>query len=178
MDYYHALVQAAGIPVILYYMPQPGVSFTLANVLESLSIPGVTGVKSSTNDFFFTQQLMNEKPAGCVVFNGKDEYLAPAVIHGANRGIGMWASVFPNAYAGIFHAAKAGEYEKAFGMQKTLTRSAPSDAPGTYAELRVHFKELGMPNAYSARGAAIRSGVRERFSPKRGRCSKNCGRSG
>ncbi|MPM16340.1 N-acetylneuraminate lyase [bioreactor metagenome] len=120
MQYYRALAKAAGIPVILYYMPQPGVNFSLENVLETLTIPGVTGVKSSTNDFFFTQQLIAEKPAGCAVFNGKDEYLAPAVFHGADGGIGMWATVFPAAYAGIYHAAKAGDYTRAFDLQKTL----------------------------------------------------------
>ena len=120
MQYYRALAKAATIPVILYYMPQPGVNFSLENVLETLTVPGVTGVKSSTNDFFFTQQLIAEKPAGCAVFNGKDEYLAPAVIHGADGGIGMWATVFPKAYAGIYHAAKAGDYARAFDLQKTL----------------------------------------------------------
>jgi len=120
MTYYRALVQAAGIPVILYYMPQPGVSFSLENVLESLTILGVTGIKSSTNDFFFTQQIIAEKPTGCLVFNGKDEYLAPAVLHGADGGIGMWATVFPKAYAGIYHAAKAGNYARAFALQQDL----------------------------------------------------------
>ena len=120
MAYYRALAKAAGIPVILYYMPQPGVNFTLENVLESLNVSGVTGIKSSTNDFFFTQQLIAEKPEGCTVFSGKDEYLAPAVIHGADGGIGMWATVFPRAYAGIYHAAKAGDYERAFALQKDL----------------------------------------------------------
>lgn len=146
MDYYRALVKAAGIPVILYYMPQPGVCFSLENVLESLTIPGVTGIKSSTNDFFFTQQLILEKPAGCVVFSGKDEYLAPAVIHGANGGIGMWASVFPNAYAGIFHAAKAGEYEKAFHLQNTLNALCTvAMRRGLLQSFACILKELGMP---------------------------------
>jgi len=120
MQYYRALSAAAGIPVILYYMPQPGVRFSLENVLETLTVPGVTGIKSSTNDFFFTQQLIAEKPAGCAVFSGKDEYLAPAVIHGADGGIGMWATVFPKAYAGIYRAAKAGDYKRAFQLQSEL----------------------------------------------------------
>ena len=120
MQYYRALSQAAQIPLILYYMPQPGVSFSLENVLETLTVPGVTGIKSSTNDFFFTQQLIAEKPAGCAVFSGKDEYLAPAVIHGADGGIGMWATVFPKAYAGIYRAAKAGDYKRAFALQSDL----------------------------------------------------------
>ena len=120
MQYYRALSESAKIPVILYYMPQPGMSFTLENVLETLTVPGVTGIKSSTTDFFFTQQLMAEKPDGCAVFNGKDEYLAPAVIHGADGGIGMWATVFPRAYAGIYRAAKAGDYKRAFALQSDL----------------------------------------------------------
>ena len=120
MQYYRALSGNAGIPLILYYMPQPGVSFSLNEVLETLTVPGVTGIKSSTNDFFFTQQLIAEKPQGISVFNGKDEYLAPAVIHGADGGIGMWATVFPRAYAGIYRAAKAGDYKRAFALQSDL----------------------------------------------------------
>ena len=120
MRYYRALSERAKVPVILYYMPQPGVSFSLENVLETLTVPGVTGIKSSTNDFFFTQQLIAEKPAGCAVFSGKDEYLAPAVIHGADGGIGMWATVFPGAYAAIYRAAKAGDYARAFALQSEL----------------------------------------------------------
>ena len=120
MQYYRALSERAQIPVILYYMPQPGVSFSLNEVLETLTVPGVTGIKSSTNDFFFTQQLIAEKPQGCAIFSGKDEYLAPAVIHGADGGIGMWATVFPRAYAGIYRAAKAGDYKRAFALQSDL----------------------------------------------------------
>jgi len=104
----------------LYYMPQPGLSFSLCEVLETLTVPGITGIKSSTNDFFFTQQLIAEKPQGIAVFNGKDEYLAPAVIHGADGGIGMWATVFPKAYAGIYRAAKSGDLARAFALQSTL----------------------------------------------------------
>lgn len=121
MAYYRSLIAAAGgLQTILYYMPQPGLSFSLEQVLETLTIPGVQGIKCSTNDFFFTQQLIMRKPAGQVLFNGKDEYLAPAVIHGADGGIGMWATVFPKAYAGIYRLAKAGALAEAFELQKTL----------------------------------------------------------
>ena len=65
--------------------------FPLRRSRRRWRVPGVTGIKSSTNDFFFTQQLMDAKPEGAIVFNGKDEYLAPAVLHGADGGIGMWA---------------------------------------------------------------------------------------
>ena len=65
MQYYRALIKAGGgLPAILYYMPQPGASFTLGEVLETLSIEGVAGIKCSSNDLFFTEQLAAEKPAG------------------------------------------------------------------------------------------------------------------
>ena len=44
-------------------------------VLETLSIEGVAGIKCSSDDLFFTEQLAAAKPAGSVLFNGKDEYL-------------------------------------------------------------------------------------------------------
>lgn len=121
MRYYRSLLSAAdGLPAILYYMPQPGVSFTLDQILETLSIEGVSGIKCSSSDLFFTERLIAEKPAGKVLFNGKDEYLAPAVIHGAEGGIGMWATVFPRAYASIYHHARNSELAAAFRLQKQL----------------------------------------------------------
>ncbi len=145
MQYYRALAKAAGIPLILYYMPQPGVNFSLENVLETLTVPGVTGVKSSTIDFFFTQQLIAEKPAGCAVFNGKDEYLAPAVFHGADGGIGMWATVFTRSVCRNHHAAKAGEYAcRAFELQRTLTRLRHRSCAKAFAEFACILHELGL----------------------------------
>lgn len=121
LNYYKAIIRASGhMQTVLYYMPQPGATFTLSEVLETLSIDGVTGVKCSTNDFFFTQQLMEAKPKGVVLFSGKDEYLAPAVVHGAEGGIGMWATVFPRVYAAIYHKAKAGALDEAFNLQRDL----------------------------------------------------------
>ncbi len=121
MQYYRALIKAGGgLPAILYYMPQPGASFTLGEVLETLSIEGVAGIKCSSDDLFFTEQLAAEKPAGSVLFSGKDEYLAPAVIHGAEGGIGMWATVFPRAYVAIFRYARAGKLAEAFALQRVL----------------------------------------------------------
>lgn len=121
MTYYRRLNEVSGgMQTILYYMPQPGTTFPLAQVVETLHVPGVTGIKCSTNDFFFTQQLMAEKPEGTILFSGKDEYLAPAVIHGADGGIGMWATVFPKTYSGIYRLAKAGKLQEAFHLQSEL----------------------------------------------------------
>lgn len=89
---------------------------------QALALPGITGVKSSTNDFFFTMRLIDSKPEGVILFNGKDEYLAPAVLQGAEGGIGMWASAFPEAYAAIYRHAAAGELTEAFRLQVTLNK--------------------------------------------------------
>jgi len=116
--YYEAAARVSGLQTILYYVP--GCQLPLNEVLRTLEIPGVIGIKSSSNDFFFTMQLMAGKPEGKILFNGKDEYLAPAVIQGAEGGIGMWANVFPRAYAGIYRSAAAGEYGQAFAIQTKL----------------------------------------------------------
>ncbi len=118
MDYYRAITDVSGLPTVLYYVP--GCAMPLGQVLQTLDVPGVIGIKSSSNDFFFTMQLMAAKPAHSILFNGKDEYLAAAVRQGADGGIGMWANVFPRAYAGIYHKAKAGKLEEAFALQVKL----------------------------------------------------------
>lgn len=120
MRYYNEVVQVSGLQTILYYMPSAGSSFSVSEILETLTIPGVTGIKSSPNDFFFTLRLLEEKPDDVFLFNGKDEYLAAATIHGAAGGIGLWANVFPKAYSNIFRLAAAGRLAEAFRLQSEL----------------------------------------------------------
>lgn len=120
LSYYAALPEVSGLETVLYHTP--GCALSLEQMRQALALSGVTGVKSSSNDFFFTMQLLEAKPDGVVLFNGKDEYLAPAILQGAEGGIGMWASAFPHAYAAIYHTSAAGELEKAFNLQTTLNR--------------------------------------------------------
>ena len=120
LAYYAELPQASGLETVLYYTP--GCTATLEQMKQALALPGITGIKSSTNDFFFTMQLLDAKPEGVVLFNGKDEYLAPAVLQGAEGGIGMWAAAFPGAYASIYRHAAAGELTEAFALQTVLNR--------------------------------------------------------
>ena len=107
LAYYAALPEVSGLETVLYYTPDCDAG--LEQMEQALALPGITGVKSSTNDFFFTMRLIDSKPEGVILFNGKDEYLAPAVLQGAEGGIGMWASAFPEAYAAIYRHAAAGE---------------------------------------------------------------------
>lgn len=120
MAYYAELPQVSGLETVLYYTP--GCTASLEQMEQAMALPGVTGIKSSTNDFFFTMQLLSAKPEGVSLFNGKDEYLAPAVIQGAEGGIGMWAAAFPHAYAAICRHAAAGELAEAFALQTALNR--------------------------------------------------------
>ena len=117
-SYYNTIIAASGLPAILYYVP--GCSQSLQDVEDFLRTPGVAGIKSSTNDLFFTMELLEAKGPDRILFNGKDEYLAAAVAQGAEGGIGMWASLFPRAYAAIFHRAAAGDLNGAFAVQTVL----------------------------------------------------------
>ena len=120
LAYYAELPQASGLQTVLYYTP--GCTAALEQMEQALALPGITGIKSSTNDFFFTMRLLEAKPEGVALFNGKDEYLAPAVLQGAEGGIGMWAAAFPHAYAAIYRHAAAGELAEAFALQTALNK--------------------------------------------------------
>lgn len=120
LAYYAKLPQASGLETVLYYTP--GCTASLEQMKQAMALPGITGIKSSTNDLFFTMQLLDAKPEGVSLFNGKDEYLAPAVLQGAEGGIGMWAAAFPHAYAAIYRHASVGELAEAFELQTTLNR--------------------------------------------------------
>lgn len=142
MQYYRALSSAAGIPLILYYMPQPGVSFSLGEVLETLTVPGVTD-QILHNDFLYPATHRGKTYGLCSPFR-QDEYLAPAVIHGADGGIGMWATVFPKVYAGIYRAAETGRLQTCVcAPRATSTRVRDRDAAGAVTELCLHLAQTG-----------------------------------
>ena len=92
---------------------------------------------------------------------------APAVIHGAEGGIGMWATVFPRAYVAIFRYARAGKLAEAFALQRVLNalccRVLRYGLLSGYAAIR-HY--LGPARARVPRAAAaVRPGHLRRLHP-------------
>ena len=107
-DYYRAIA-AAGLPVIVYYIPGvTGMTAGLPQLRTLLEIPGVAGIKMSDWNVFLLHSVCAEYPDK-VVYSGFDEMLVPGLLYGADGCIGTWMNLLPDLYAKVYARVRAGE---------------------------------------------------------------------
>jgi N-acetylneuraminate lyase len=117
-DYYAAIVQAAGgLPLIVYNVPaMTGIEFKLADLEELLCLPGVIGVKQTTNDMYQMEQLRRALP-DLLLLNGFDEMLLAGLVSGANGGIGSTYGLMGHRWVELRRRLEAGDVHGAFEIQ-------------------------------------------------------------
>ncbi len=81
LSYYRTIVQAAGLPLLVYYIPgMTGNAMTVDQMLALLDIENVIGFKNSDWNLFFMHRILQARP-GTVVFVGADEFLFPGLLY-------------------------------------------------------------------------------------------------
>lgn len=149
-DYYAALAQAVGIPIIVYNYPgrvltnvQPE---TLAKMMRE--IPSVIGVKECSDyaQFLNAVRLIGDDGA---VFSGSDMAFADQVLAGARGGVIAASCVLPREYAEIYRLAKAGDTRGAhdlifryYALVKGLFGNGMHPSPLKYA-MQLMGQEIG-----------------------------------
>ena len=117
-DYYAAIVAAAGgLPLIVYNVPaMTGLQFSLADLLDLLRLPGVIGVKQTTNDMYQMEQLRRAFPE-LLLLNGFDEMLLAGLVSGANGGIGSTYGLMGHRWVELRRRLAAGDVHGALQIQ-------------------------------------------------------------
>lgn len=116
-DYYKALSDASGLPVLMYASPLSGVEITYDMVDRLMDIPNMIGLKW-TNYNYFTMHRIKELRGGNInVINGPDETLLCGLTMGADGGIGATYNVMPKLFTQIYENFKAGNMEAAQAAQ-------------------------------------------------------------
>ena len=88
----------------------------LEEILELLDIEGVAGLKMTDWNMFMLRRVRMLRPE-TVIFNGFDEVMALGLFYGADGGIGTNYNLFPELFAQIYNAAKAGNFARAIDLQ-------------------------------------------------------------
>ena len=117
-DYYAAIVQAAGgLPLIVYNVPaMTGIQFNLGDLQDLLRLPGVIGVKQTTNDMYQMEQLRRAFP-DLLLLNGFDEMLLAGLVSGANGGIGSTYGLMGYRWVELRRRVDAGDIRGALEIQ-------------------------------------------------------------
>ncbi len=118
--YYEAIAAASDVPLLVYFFPEsyPGVA-TAQQVLDLCALPNVAGLKYTDFDLY---RLRNIKQTGAVLFNGRDEVLAPGLMMGADGGIGTFYNVLPELFVDLYDRTRRGDWEGARSVQDSINQ--------------------------------------------------------
>jgi N-acetylneuraminate lyase len=117
-QYYETIAEASDVPVLLYYFPDaaPGIKST-EQILDLCAIPNVAGIKFTDFDLYRMRIL---KQNGMVVFNGRDEVLAPGLLMGADGGIGTFYNIVPELFVELYERSLQRDWTRAVEIQDRI----------------------------------------------------------
>jgi 4-hydroxy-2-oxoglutarate aldolase len=122
VSYYTAIADASPVPVLLYSMPAlTGIKIEPETIARLSEHPNIVGVKDSSNDIGGFRETVRLCPEGFAVMTGNGTVLLDALDAGATGGILAVGCVVPEVCVEIFRAFKAGDVERAAGLQSKLT---------------------------------------------------------
>lgn len=116
-DYYKALSDASGLPVLMYASPLSGVNITWDMVDRLMDIPGMIGLKWTSYNYFNMHRIKSLRGGNINVINGPDECLLCGLAMGADGGIGATYNVMPKLFTQIYSSFNAGNTEAAQAAQ-------------------------------------------------------------
>ncbi len=111
--YYRDMATHSTLPLIAYYIPSmSGVTLSAEALSETLRIPGVIGIKYTSNDFFLMERLRRALPEK-LVYSGFDEMLLSASVLKTDGAIGSTYNIIGHWAKRLYAAAQAGDLETA-----------------------------------------------------------------
>lgn len=116
-DYYQALSDASGLPVLMYASPLSGVNITWDMVDRLMEVPGMIGLKWTSYDYFTMHRIRALRGGNINVINGPDECLLCGLSMGADGGIGATYNVMPKLFRAIYDRFQAGDIAGAQAAQ-------------------------------------------------------------
>lgn len=119
--YYEDLVQASGLPMIVYNIALAGlVSYDM--LLRLGRIQGVEGIKYTSLSHFDLFRVKEELGQDFMVYSGADEMAASGMLFGSDGLIGSTYNVLSDVFIRLFRAAKAGDAAEMSKIQQAANR--------------------------------------------------------
>jgi N-acetylneuraminate lyase len=112
-QYYKAIAEASGLPVIMYASPLAGTKITWEMVDRLMDIDGMVGVKWTNYDYFEMHRIKQLRGGNINVINGPDETLLCGLSMGADGGIGTTYNVMPKVFMNIYRYFTSGDINAA-----------------------------------------------------------------
>ena len=122
IDYYHAVADAAPVPVLLYSMPAlTGIKLEPETIARLSEHQNIIGVKDSSNDVVAFAETTKLCPEDFAVMTGNGTVLFDALRAGATGAILAVGCVVPEICVAVLNAFDSGDEERASLLQSKLT---------------------------------------------------------
>ncbi|MEG1515267.1 MAG: dihydrodipicolinate synthase family protein [Clostridia bacterium] len=145
-DYFLDIARAAGVPLLLYNVPAlAGQSLSVDQIGKMLKKDEIAGVKFTSPDLFAFQRIraMSIKK---LVLIGHDELFLPALVCGADGGIGSVFNILLPTFADIARCYAAGDIEGAQARQSEASLIVGDLLKyGIFPSIKFVLSELGLP---------------------------------
>lgn len=146
-DYYKAIADASGLPVLMYASPLAGTEITPKMVDHFMKkIPNLIGLKWTSPNYYTMHEIACLNGGNINVINGPDETLVLGLLMGAQGGIGSTYNIQPKVFREIYDKFTAGDVlgarEAQFKANKLLAFIL-SFGEGAREPVKVILEELG-----------------------------------
>jgi len=150
--HYTAVADASPVPVIIYNVPVfTGMPLQSKLVIELAKHPNIPGMKDSSGDVkLISEAVWNTDSSRFSVMAGAAATLFPAMAAGARGGIIAIACAAPKAALALYRAFAAGDYQRAFAIQRIIAPAAgavtqTNGIPGLKSAMELEGFEAGLP---------------------------------
>ncbi|MFH5884669.1 dihydrodipicolinate synthase family protein [Halalkalibaculum sp. DA3122] len=150
------------ISLPMYLYNNPGVtqaSFDLETVGKLLTREEILGIKDSSGDMKYYQQLMEyTQDSNTALYMGPEELLMESLLLGGNGGIPGGANIFPELYVNMYKSASSGDLKRALVLQREIMKiskvvysGAGYGAGNVINGIKCALKSLDICNDYVAK---------------------------
>lgn len=115
--HYSWLAGQTDLPLVIYNIPHlSGVKWSVKELVQILELPGIIGVKNTSNDLYAFEQLRRMSPDS-ILLHGFDETLLSGLAMGADGGIGSTYNLQATRIKAIAKAHSEGRNDDAITLQ-------------------------------------------------------------
>ncbi len=125
IEYLEHLVPQIPLPLFLYNMPShTKLSFEVETVRRAADLPGVVGLKDSSGDMIYFQQMISlfRNRPDFTLLVGPEQLLGESVLSGAHGGVNGGANFYPRLYVQVYEAARSRDLDRLAVLQRRVMR--------------------------------------------------------
>ena len=123
LEYLNRIMAQMPLPLFIYNMPvHTKVIFSPETVKAAAEIPGITGIKDSSENLSYLNQirfLLKDRPDFSFMV-GPEELLSEFILMGGHGGVNGGANMFPKLYVNLYQAALNRDFEKIMPLQQKV----------------------------------------------------------